>query len=366
MNDEANSQGLSTTSSKPLRRKLAAILAADVVGFAGLVAKDEEGTLARLDRLFSDIVRMQIEARRGRVFKSLGDGVLAEFSSTVEAVNCAIGIQKALAVDEHNAGNDEPLRLRIGVSVGDVVVDGGDLLGDGVNIAARLQAAAEPVGLALSAEAMAQIRGKIDIDLEDCGFQKLKDTDAPVRIYKTGSKRSGAPGLFDFKEDQIAQDPIRGGCLCGTVRFEINQPPISTGYCHCRICQKFTGSAMSTWTAFAASAVHFTSKQPSYFASSPIAERGFCPSCGSSLTYRLVRPRPAAYLVVFTGSLDKPHNHAPAIHSGLESKMPWLEIVDNLPRTTCAESRVLQEAWSSVGLTNPETWGPGAKPPNVF
>jgi len=366
MSDEATSQIQSTTSSEPVRRKLAAILAADVVGFAGLVAKDEEGTLSRLDRLFADIVRMQIEARRGRIFKSLGDGVLAEFSSTVEAVNCAIGIQKALAVDEQKSGEDEPLRLRIGVSVGDVVVHGDDLLGDGVNIAARLQSAAEPGGLAISGEAMAQIRGKIDIDLDDCGFQKLKDTDAPVRIYKTGSKRSGAPGLFDFEEDKIAQEPIRGGCLCGAVRFEINQPHISTGYCHCRICQKFTGSAMSVWTAFSASAVHFTSKEPSYFASSPIAERGFCPDCGSSLTYRLVRPRPAAYLVIFTGILDKPHDHAPAIHSGLESKVPWLEIVDNLPRTTCAESRVLQEAWSSVGLANPETWGPGTKPPDVF
>ncbi len=366
MNDEASSHGLSTTSSESLKRKLAAILAADVVGFAGLVAKDEEGTLARLDRLFSDVVRMQIEARRGRVFKSLGDGVLAEFSSTIEAVNCAIGIQKALAVDAHKSENGEPLKLRIGVSVGDVVVQGDDLLGDGVNIAARLQSAAEPGGLAISGEAMAQIRGKIDIELEDCGFQKLKDTDAPVRIYKTGSKKSGAAGLFDFDEDKIAQEPIRGGCLCGAVRFEINQPPISTGYCHCRICQKFTGSAMSVWTAFSASAVQFTSKRPSHFASSPIAERGFCPDCGSSLTYRLVRPRPTAYLVIFTGSLDKPDDHAPAIHSGLESKVPWLEIVDNLPRTTCAESRVLQEAWSSVGLAHPETWGPGAKPPDVF
>ncbi len=123
---------------------------------------------------------------------------------------------------------------------------------------------------------------------------------------------------------------------------------------------------MSAWTAFPASAVHFLTKEPKYFASSPIAERGFCPDCGSSLTYRLKRPRPTAYLVVFTGNLDKPQEHAPAIHSGLESKMPWLDILDDLPRTTCAESRVLQEAWSSVGLPDPQTWGPGAKVPDVF
>jgi class 3 adenylate cyclase len=366
MSDEAKSQNPSTSRSGPVRRKLAAILAADVVGFAGLMTRDENGTIARLDRLFDDIVRMQIEARRGRVFKSLGDGVLAEFSSTVEAVNCAIGIQRALAADERRSEDDEPLRLRIGVSVGDVVVHGDDLLGDGVNIAARLQATAEPGGFAVSGEAMAQIRGKIGIELEDCGYQKLKDTDAPVRVYKTGSKRSGVPGLFDFDDDKIAQEPIRGGCLCGAVRFETNRPPISTGYCHCRICQKFTGSAMSTWTVFATAEVKYSSKEPSYFASSPIAERGFCPDCGSSLTYRLIRPRPTAYLVIFTGSLDKPQDFAPVIHSGSESKVPWLEIVDDLPRTTCAESRVLQEAWSSVGLANPETWGPGAKRQDVF
>lgn len=362
MNDQTGVDSLPRSVAEPVRRRLAAILAADVVGFAGLMAQDEAATIARLDHLFSDLVRMQIEAHRGRVFKTLGDGVLAEFSSTVEAVNCAIGIQNALARDELQSDDDEPLSLRIGISVGDVVVQGDDLLGDGVNIAARLQAMAEQGGFAVSAEVMAQIRGKIDIQLEDGGYQKLKDTDAPLRVYKTASRHSGVRGLFDFDKDKMAQAQIRGGCLCGAVPFEISQPPISTGYCHCRICQKFTGSALSAWTAFPASAVHFRLKEPSYFASSPIAERGFCPDCGSSLTYRLIRPRPTAYLVIFTGSLDKPQDYAPAIHSGLESKVPWLEIVDDLPRTTCADSRVLQEAWTSVGLTNPDYWGPGAKP----
>jgi hypothetical protein len=119
------------------------------------------------------------------------------------------------------SSNGEPLkRLRIGVSVGDVVVQGDDLLGDGVNTAARLQSAAEPGGLAMSGEAMAQIRGKIDIELEDCGFQKLKDTDAPVRVYKTGSKKSGAPGLFDFDEDNdsASNDPRRLSLRCCSLR----------------------------------------------------------------------------------------------------------------------------------------------------
>ena len=349
-----------------MERKLAAILSVDLVGFAGRVAVDESGTLARLERLKRDVVDMQVEAHRGRVFKALGDGFLAEFSSTVEAVNCAIGIQRASALQARGSDEEEPLRLRIGVSLGDVVAQGDDLLGHGVNVAARLQAMAEPGGIAVSSDVMAQVRGKVDLPLEDCGHQRLKKSDEPIHVYMTKSRTGDKPGLFDFDEAVDADMPITGGCLCGAIRYEIGAPQISAGYCHCRICQKFTGSAMSAWAAFPASAVRFTGAEPKYFASTPIAERGFCPDCGSSLTYRMVRPRPAGYLVVFIASLDAPQNHAPVAHSGVESQMPWIDILDDLPRTRCAESRVLQEAWSSVGLPDPETWGPNAAPPEVF
>jgi len=349
-----------------MERKLAAILAADVVGFAGLVSRDEAGTLSALDRLMEQVIRVQVEAHRGRIFKSLGDGILAEFSSTVEAVNCAIGIQKAVAIETQRSGEDGALRLRIGVSVGDVVVQGADLLGDGVNVAARLQAMADAGGIAVSAEVVAQTRGKIEIALEDDGFRKLKDSDEPVHVFKSGKSKGGSGGLFDFDEDALSSHAIKGSCLCGAVQMEIGSPPISTGYCHCRICQKFTGSAMSTWTAFPAASVRFIDKEPTYFASSPIAERGFCATCGSSLVYRLVRPKPAAYMVIFTPSLDEPEKFAPAVHGGMESKMPWLDILDDFPRTTCAESRVLQEAWSSVGLADPTEWGAGAAPKDVI
>ncbi|APH71040.1 GFA family protein [Aquibium oceanicum] len=349
-----------------MERKLAAIMAADVVGFSGLVANDEEGTLARLERLVNNVITIQIEAHRGRVFKTLGDGVLAEFSSTIEAIHSAIGIQKMAALDAHRSGDRNPLRLRIGVSVGDVVLQGTDLLGEGVNAAARLQAYADPGGIAISGEAMSQVRGKVEVEFEELGYKKLKENDAPVRVYKSGHNAGPAQGLFDFSQEMLSSNLIKGGCLCGSIRLEISMPPISTGYCHCRICQKLTGSAMSTWTAFPASAVHFPAAVPRYYASSPIAERGFCPDCGSSLTYRLIAPRPAAYLVVFTAALDEPQNFPPAVHGGIESRMPWLEILDDLPRTTCSESRVLQEAWSSVGLPDPQTWGPGAKPPKTF
>ncbi len=349
-----------------MERKLAAILAADVVGFAGLVSKDEDGALSALDHLISQIVRVQIEAHRGRIFKLLGDGILAEFTSTIEAVNCAIGIQKALAIDARKSGDERALQLRIGVSVGDVAIQGDDLLGDGVNVASRLQTMADPAGIAVSAEVMGQIRGRISIEMEDCGYRKLKESDAPIHVFKTGQSKGQVQGLFDFDDEALAEQLITGSWLCGSVRIEISLPPISTGYCHCRICQKFTGSAMSTWTAFPSAGVSFPDKEPQYFASSPIAERGFCSSCGSSLAYRLVRPNPAAYLVLFTSCLDTPDEFGPKVHGGIESKMPWLDILDDFPRTTCAESRVLQEAWSSVGLSQPGEWGAKAKPPDVF
>ncbi|AXI41940.1 GFA family protein [Sulfitobacter sp. SK011] len=349
-----------------MERKLAAILATDIVGFAGLVSRDESGTLEKLERLSRDVIGMQVEANRGRVFKSTGDGFLAEFSSTQEAVNCAFGIQSILALEALRSKTDDHLLLRIGVSMGDVVVQGDDLLGEGVNTAARLEAMAEPGGIAVSSEVMSQIRDKIDLPLEDCGHKRLKSTDAPIHVFMTRSKTGGTGGFLDFDENELATTLIKGGCLCGSIRFEVNAPAISTGYCHCRCCQKFSGSAVNAWTAFPASAVRFLDKEPSYFASSPIAKRGFCSECGTSLTYKLFQPKETAFLVLHTSSLDEPENYPPAVHSGMESKLPWFDIMDDLPRTRSADSRVLQEAWSSVGLPDPESWGPWAKTPEVF
>lgn len=349
-----------------MERKLAAILATDVVGFAGLVSRDESGTLAKLVRLERDVIGMQVEANRGRVFKSSGDGFLAEFSSVFEAVKCAIGIQRACAFEARQSDNDDALVLRIGVSLGDVVVHRDDILGDGVNIAARLEAFAEPGGIAVSGEIVAQIAGKIDLPLVDCGHKKLKSSDTLIHVYMTQSKSGEGGGFLDFDEDELAKTLVTGGCICGAIRYEISAPVISTGYCHCSCCRKFSGSAVNAWAAFPASAVRFIAEEPEYFATTPIAKRGFCAKCGASLTYKLVQPRETAFLVLHTSSLDQPENFAPLIHSGIESKMPWFDILDDLPRTRSAESKVLQEAWSSVGLPDPETWGPLAKTPDVF
>ena len=348
-----------------MERKLAAILATDVVGFAALVDKDEGGILEQVEQLRQDVIEMLVKANRGRLFKSLGDGYLAEFSSTLEAVKCAIVIQRTMATRKPRSAAAE-LRLRVGVSVGDVVVKGEDLLGSGVNAAARLEALAEPGGIAISGEVMAQVRGKIDVEFDDVGYKKVKNGDAPLHVYLTRAKRGQLGGFMDLNHDDLQKSLITGGCLCGEVRYEITAPALSSGYCHCRICQKFSGSTMSAYTAFPAASVRFTGAEPKYFTSSPIARRGFCAVCGSSLVYHMTRPHEAAHLVIFTTSLDNPQDYAPAAHNGMESRVSWFEILDDLPRTRSEDSRVLQEAWSSAGLPDPATWGSGAKVPDIF
>ncbi|MBA3447921.1 MAG: adenylate/guanylate cyclase domain-containing protein, partial [Pseudaminobacter sp.] len=130
-----------------VQRRLAAILAADVVGYSRLITIDEEGTLARLKRRLRDIVSPLVATHRGRVFKVMGDGLLVVFGSAVDAVKCAIQVQAAMDAANSSEQSDCAIRLRIGINMGDVVVDGGDLYGDGVNIAARLESLAEAGGI---------------------------------------------------------------------------------------------------------------------------------------------------------------------------------------------------------------------------
>jgi len=143
-----------------MERRLAAILAADVVGYSQLVQKDESGTLRNLKELWTGIFEPQVEDHRGRVFKVMGDGALAEFASAVDAVNCAVAVQQALRA-RAPAPNGTAMQLRIGVNLGDIVVDAGDILGEGVNIAARLEAAAPAGGVLISDMVQGQVRGKV-------------------------------------------------------------------------------------------------------------------------------------------------------------------------------------------------------------
>src|SRR5215472_3310439 len=148
-------------------RRLAAILAADVVGYSRLVGVDETGTLARLWALRGEVVEPLVAENGGRVFKTTGDGLLAEFASVVQALRCAIGVQERLRRGE--------LQLRVGVHQGDVVVEGDDLLGDGVNVAARLEALAEPGGICISGRVREDATGKLALEVEELGEPELKN-----------------------------------------------------------------------------------------------------------------------------------------------------------------------------------------------
>src|SRR5271157_6469266 len=175
-------------------RKLAAILIADVVGYSLLTGADEEGTLARLRSLRSDLINPTIGIHNGRVVKRTGDGAIVEFRSVVEAVRCAIDVQRGLA--ERNVGvpDDKRIEARVGIHLGDVVEESdGDLMGDGVNIAARLEGIAKPGAICLSDDAYRQVKGRLDIAVSDLGLIELKNIAEPIHVY---SLQVGAPAVM--------------------------------------------------------------------------------------------------------------------------------------------------------------------------
>jgi adenylate cyclase len=173
-----------------VQRRLAAILAADVAGYSRLMGADELGTLTALKALRREIIDLAITEHNGRIVKTTGDGMLVEFASAVDAVNCAIAVQDKIA--ERKASAAQEITFRIGINIGDIIVDGDDIFGDGVNVATRLEGIAEPGGICISSYAYDQVRGKVAIEFADLGEQRLKNIDRPVRIYTT--KLSGHLG----------------------------------------------------------------------------------------------------------------------------------------------------------------------------
>src|ERR1700677_3195238 len=167
-------------------RRLAAIMAIDVVGYSRLMGEDEAGT-ARSVREHREAGRPILAALGGRIVKTMGDGLLLEFPSVVAAVECAIAIQKLMV--ERNADTPEAKRIvyRIGVNLGDVLIEGDDILGEGVNIAARLEGICKPGGVLISGTAFDHVRGKIDADFVDLGEKALKNIARPVRVYSVAS-----------------------------------------------------------------------------------------------------------------------------------------------------------------------------------
>jgi TolB-like protein/class 3 adenylate cyclase/Flp pilus assembly protein TadD len=175
------------------QRRLAAILAADIVGYSRLIGADEEGTLAAVKAHRRELVDPKIEQYRGRIVKTTGDGILIEFASIVDAVRCAADMQDGTAERNVGVATDRHIEFRIGINVGDIVIDGDDILGDGVNIAARLEGLADPGGVLVSRAVRDQVRDRVELAFEDLGEHQLKNIARPVRVYRV-QRRADSKG----------------------------------------------------------------------------------------------------------------------------------------------------------------------------
>ena len=167
-------------------RRLAAVLAADVVGYSRMMGEDEVGTLSALRKIWGELFNPAVATHRGRIVKMMGDGALVEFASAVDAVQCAISVQKAMAERHGGRPDNKPISFRIGVNLGDIVIDGDDIFGDGVNIAARLESQAPAGGVLLSDAVHTQVRGKVDLVFADAGEIALKNIAQPIRVWRWG------------------------------------------------------------------------------------------------------------------------------------------------------------------------------------
>src|SRR6476469_3272837 len=203
-----------------MERRLAAIVAADIVGYSRLMGEDEPGTLNAIGALRSDVIDPAIAARGGRLVKAMGDGFLLEFASAVEAVECALEVQDRVGQMADEAKAAQSIELRIGVNVGDIMVEDGDVFGDGVNVAARLEGLSDPGGVLLSRSAYDQVRDKVQYACEDLGERALKNIARPVQVFRLVMDRRSrsrnlrlAGGFGDLRAvavlpfDNLSRDP---------------------------------------------------------------------------------------------------------------------------------------------------------------
>jgi TolB-like protein len=193
-------------------RRLAAILAADVSGYSRLMAADEEDTLIQLKAHRCALVDPKITEHRGRIVKTTGDGVLVEFASVVDALRCAVEVQRGMAERNAEVPQNKRIEFRMGIHQGDIIFEGGDIFGDGVNLAARLEGVAEPGGICVSARVQEDARGKLDVAFEDAGDQQLKNIERPVRVYRVqprSAPTSSRPTLALPDKPSIAVLPFQ-------------------------------------------------------------------------------------------------------------------------------------------------------------
>jgi adenylate cyclase len=193
-------------------RRLAAILAADVAGYSRLIGADEGGTLQALKAIRAELIDPTIAAHNGRLVKTTGDGLLVEFSSVVDALRCAAEAQAGMAERNTAVPNNRRLEFLIGINMGDIVVEDGDIFGDGVNVAARLEALAEPDGICVSARVQEDAAGKLDLAFEDLGEQAFKNIARRVRAYRiaTGLVPGTAPEMPNESESARQRDRTNG------------------------------------------------------------------------------------------------------------------------------------------------------------
>ncbi len=354
-----DAQALPAPPSDCVQRRITAILSADVVGYSRLMGVDEAGTHGALRAHLGELIVPMIAEHNGRVVRLMGDGILVDLASAIDAVECGAAIQEGMALRNAEVPDDRQITFRIGITLGDVIIDGDDIYGECVNVAARLQELAEPGGVYISGTVFEQVDGKVGVNFVDWGNQQIKNIAKLVRVYRAklldNSSTAQRRPLFDMQGGKDV--PVTGGCLCGEVRYEITKPCIENNFCHCRICQKFSGAPVVAMSTYPVDAIRFTKGEPKYYKSSPFVERGFCANCGSSLTYRpltpSVTPNWADWIVIHTASLDNPEPNAPAWHLGVESQMPWVDIHHAPTRVRCQDAPDIVEAWAAFNLPVP-------------
>ena len=296
-----------------------------------------------------DLLSEKIVAHEGQKLHEAGDAILAEFSSVGEAVRSAVEFQFEMAHRNSELAKEDRLEFRIGVNLGEVIHDRGDVYGDGVNLTARIQELAEPGGACVTGAVYEQLRETGEHEFEDLGYHRLKNISQSVRVYALKSPEIASTpkrGVF-FDNLPQTRPVVTGGCLCGGIRFEITGKDIGSSYCHCRMCQRFAGAPVSAGTGFLSDDLRITKGDPRTYRSSEIAERAFCPTCGSSLWMKYFERK---WVLVKTANLDHPEEFAPTTHFGIESQLPWHDVHDSLPRLRCDESADLNDLWGSAGV----------------
>lgn len=331
-----------------MKRHLAAILYADVAGYSRLMGLNEETTHLKLD-VGLNLLTDQIVDHGGQKIHEAGDAILAEFPSVTEAVKAAVEFQNKMLQENDGLATTERLEFRIGINLGEVIHDRDDIYGDDVNLTARIQELAQPGGVCITGSVYEQILGKHEHAYDDLGYRKLKNIVQTIRVFalRNSARRIESPKAAFFDSMTDTRSVTTGGCLCGEVRFEIRGETIGSSYCHCRMCQRFAGAPVSAGTGFLYEDLQVTQGEPKLYQSSVIAERAFCPTCGSSLW---MKHFPWKWVFIKTANLDSPEAYPPTTHFGVESQLPWHEVHDELPRIRSNDSPELCDAWESAGV----------------